>query len=198
MPAKTPAQRKLFGAALAAKRGAKPISKKVANIAKSTSEKELSKMASKPKKKSAIKEGMQGPIAELFLVKVPDQGCSMDGMVQKIDPLVGLSGMELAPDRVHGVYQEVDEAQSVAEMLCKECMQRETMLEEKKSKTTDKIKVAIDKLEKQRKEHINMAKEDPKNASKHKDHVAKLASKIDDLMTKLEVIEKSKKQKTEE
>ena len=39
MPAKTPAQRRLFGAALAAKRGAEPVSKKVADIAAKTSEK---------------------------------------------------------------------------------------------------------------------------------------------------------------
>ena len=39
-----------------------------------------------------------------------------------------------------------------------------------------------------------MAKEDPKNASQHKNHVAQLATKIDDLITKLEAIEKSKKQ----
>lgn len=196
MPAKTPAQRRLFGAALAAKRGEKPISKKVAKIASATSEKELSKMASKPKK-TLKKESVEGPITELFLVKMPMAGCAMDDMVHQIDPLVGLGGMELAPDQVHGVYQNPETAQTIAEMLCKECMQRETMLEEKKEKTTEKIKRMIDKLEKQRKDHVNMVKEDPKNASKHRDHVAKLATKIDDLISKLEVIEKSKKQKEE-
>jgi hypothetical protein len=38
-----------------------------------------------------------------------------------------------------------------------------------------------------------MAKEDPKNASQHKEHIAKLASQIDDLISKMEKIEKSKK-----
>lgn len=197
MPAKTPAQRRLFGAALAAKRGGEPISKKVSDIAKSTSEKELSKMASKPKKKMK-NENLEGAITELFLVKAPEPGCGMDGMVQKLDPLVGLSGMQLAPQHVHGVYPDAQMAQNIAEMLCNECMQRETMLEEKKEKTTDKIKRAIDKLEKQRKDHVNMVKEDPKNASKHRQHVAALATKIDDLITKLEVIEKSKKQQKED
>lgn len=192
MPAKTPAQRRLFGAALAAKRGAEPISQKVADIATGTSEKELSKMASKPKKQS------EGAISQLFLVKNPESGCSMDGMVNTLDPLVGLSGMELVPDQVHGVYHDQETATHIAEMLCKECMQRETMLEEKKEKTTDKIKKMIDKLEKQRRDHVNMVKEDPKNASKHKHHVAQLATKIDDLMTKLEAIEKSKKQQKED
>jgi hypothetical protein len=38
-----------------------------------------------------------------------------------------------------------------------------------------------------------MEKEYPKNASQHKEHIAKLASQIDDLMSKMEKIEKSKK-----
>lgn len=196
MPAKTPAQRRLFGAALAAKRGAEPISKKVADIAKDVPEKELSKMASKPKKTK--KENIEGSIQELYLVKVPEPGCGIDGMVQGFDPLVGLTGMELAPQQVHGVYHDPEVAQNIAEMLCKECMQQETVLEEKKDKTTDKIKKAIDQLEKKRKDHIAMVKEDPKNASKHRHHVAQLATKIDDLINKLEAIEKSKKAKIEE
>jgi actin-related protein len=42
-----------------------------------------------------------------------------------------------------------------------------------------------------------MAKEDPKNASQHKDKIAMLATKIDDLMSKLEKVERSKKAKEE-
>jgi hypothetical protein len=66
-------------------------------------------------------------------------------------------------------------------------------LEEKKGAVTGKIASAIDTLEKKRKEHVDMAKADPKNASQHKEHIAKLAMKIDDLMSKLERVEKSKK-----
>lgn len=153
--------------------------------------KETPNMSKLPKK--VKKENEDGSIGQLFLVAKPKAGCSQDGMVQAIDPLVGLSGSEIVPDQVHGVYPDQDLANSIAETLCAECMQYETMLEEKKSTVTDKIKKAIDKLEKQRKEHIKMATEDPKNASQHKHHVAQFATKIDDLMTKLEKIEKSKK-----
>jgi hypothetical protein len=43
-----------------------------------------------------------------------------------------------------------------------------------------------------------MAKADPKNASQHKDKIAMIATKIDDLMTKLEKVERSKKAKEKE
>ena len=56
MPATSEKQRKLFGAALAAKRGAKPISKKIAKIAKSTPEKELSKMARRTTDEKKVSE----------------------------------------------------------------------------------------------------------------------------------------------
>jgi hypothetical protein len=75
------------------------------------------------------------------------------------------------------------------EAYCKQ----EEILEEKKAKVGDKLKKTIDHLEKKRKEHLDMAKEDPKNASKHKEHIAKIATHIDDLMSKMERIEKSKK-----
>jgi membrane-associated HD superfamily phosphohydrolase len=70
-------------------------------------------------------------------------------------------------------------------------------LEEKKGAVTGKISSAIDSLEKKRKEHVDMAKADPKNASQHKDKIAMIATKIDDLMSKLEKVERSKKAKEE-
>jgi hypothetical protein len=49
MPPKTPSQQRLMGAALAAKRGAKPASKEVAKVAKGMSAKQLKEFATKPK-----------------------------------------------------------------------------------------------------------------------------------------------------
>lgn len=194
MPASTEPQRKLFGAALAVKRGeSKPISKKVADIAKKTSEKELEKMASKPKKKKQNEGIEDGSIHELYAVVAPYPGCTPDSLVKPIDPLNGISGTEIMPDQVHGVYPNADQAMTIAEAMCVEYEKTQMMFEEKKGKTTDKLKKAIDKLEKKRKEHMDAMKEDPKKASDHKEAIADLASKIDDYLTKLEKIEKSKK-----
>jgi Protein of unknwon function (DUF3008) len=49
MPPKTPSQQRLMGAALAAKRGAKPASKQVAEVAREMSSKQLKEFATKPK-----------------------------------------------------------------------------------------------------------------------------------------------------
>lgn len=194
MPASTEPQRKLFGAALAVKRGeSKPISKKVADIAKKTSEKELEKMASKPKKKKQNEGAEDGTIKELYAVVAPSPGCTPDSLVKPIDPLNGISGTEITPDQVHGVYPSADQAMMIAERMCAEYEEGQRMLEEKKGTTTEKLKKAIDKLEKKRKEHMDAMKEDPKTASEHKASIADLATKIDDYITKLEKIEKSKK-----
>jgi len=195
MPTSNEKQRKLFGAALAVKRGeSEPISKKVADIAKNTSEKELSKMASKPKKTKKNESVEDGAIRELFVVKMAHPGCTPDSLVAPIDPLNGISGTEITPDQVHGVYPSADMANMIAEKVCMEYEEGVKMLEEKKGNTTEKLKKAIDKLEKKRKEHMDAAKEDPKNASEHKTAIADLATKIDDYITKLEKIEKSKKE----
>lgn len=193
MPAKTPAQRKLFGAALAAKRGAEPISKKVADIASKTSEKELSKMASKPKKKMK-KEGIEGALDTVYAVQKPYSGCQLTSLVKPIDPLVGLGGSEITPDTVHAVYPDQEIAQNVAQQVYEEFQAQQKALEEKKVEVIEKIKKTMNELEKQRKESVEMIKENPKDASAHKEKVAQIATKMDHLVNQLQRIEMSKKE----
>lgn len=192
MPAKTDAQRKLFGAALAAKRGAEPISKKVADIASKTPEKELSKMASKPKKK-AKKEGVEGGIEQVYAVQKPYSGCQLTSLVHPIDPLVGLGGSEIVPDQIHGVYQDQEMANVEAEKIYNEHIQYEQALEEKKHKITEKIKKVMKTLEKERAMCNELIRENPKD-SKPKHRVAELTHKLDELVQTLERVENSKKE----
>jgi hypothetical protein len=146
-------------------------------------------------KSKVKKENLDGAISTLYMVKKPYAGCQLTSLVEPIDPLLGIgAGHQIVPDQVHGVYADQDQADMVANELYETYCQEESMLEEKKGQVGDKIKKAIDQLEKKHKEHINLAKEDPKNTSQHKEHIAKIAHQIDDLMTKLEKIEKSKKE----
>lgn len=191
MPASTEKQRKFFGAALAAKRGSKPISKKVAKLAKSTSEKELSKMASKNENYE-----FDNQIGDIYAVARPYDGCQTSDMVHKVDPMMGVQSID--PHQVHGFYPDENQAIMIAEKLYGDHVKAAQMLEEKKGKVGDKLKKAIDKLEKVRKEYVNKVKEDPKNASQHKQEIANIASQIDDLMVKLERVEKSKKEEEKE
>jgi len=137
---------------------------------------------------------IDGAITQLFAVQKPYAGCELTSLVKPIDPLLGIgAGYSIAPDQIHAVFADEPLAQKIATELYETHLEGEAALEEKKETTTEKVKSTIDALEKKRKEHMDMAKEDPKNASKHRQEIAVLANKIDDLMTKLEKIEKSKK-----
>lgn len=147
---------------------------------------------SKDKDKKNENMEFDNQIGDIYAVSRPHDGCEVGKMVHKVDPMVGIQNLE--PQQVHGFYPDEDSAMGVAQGLYEDHIKAAQMLEEKKGKVGDKIKKAIDQLEKKRKEHIDMAKEDPKSAAQHKEHIAHLATKIDDLMTKLEKIEKSKKE----
>ncbi len=203
MPAVSKKQQKFMGIVHGLQKGTiKPseVSKKAQNVAKDMKPKAATDFASTKHKglpSKVKKENVDGAIDTLYMVKKPYSGCELTSLVHKIDPLVGLSGSEVVPDQVHGVFPDQDQAMAMAEMLYEEYCTKMEALEEKKGAVTGKISSAIDSLEKKRKEHVDMAKEDPKNASQHKDKIAMLATKIDDLMSKLEKVERSKKAKEE-
>lgn len=200
MPATSQQQQKLMGIVHALQTGEMKPSKasgKAKQMAKSMKKSDVTDFASTKHKglpKKVKKENMDQGITTLYMVQKPYSGCELTSLVKPIDPLVGIgAGHEIVPDQVHGVYADQDQAANVASELYEAYCKQEQVLEEKKGKVGDKIKKTIDHLEKKRKEHVDMAKEDPKNAAKHKEHIAKIASQIDDLMSKMEKIEKSKK-----
>jgi hypothetical protein len=203
MPAVSKKQQKFMGIVHGLQKGTvKPsdVSKKAQNVAKDMKPKAATDFASTKHKglpTKVKKESVDGAIDTLYMVRKPYSGCQLTSLVQPIDPLVGLGGSEVVPDHVHAVFPDKDQAMAIAETLYEEYCAKMEALEEKKGAVTGKISSAIDALEKKRKEHVDMAKEDPKNASKHKDKIAMIATKIDDLMTKLEKVEKSKKAKDE-
>jgi hypothetical protein len=142
------------------------------------------------KNKNKLKEG---ELEVVYAVKKPYAGCELTDLVQLIDPLVGLEGHTIVPEDIHSVYSDQDMAVATAQELHADHQEGEQALEEKKGDVASKITKAIDTLEKKRKEHVDMAKEDPKNARDHKELIAGLATKIDRLMDQLAKVEKSKK-----
>jgi hypothetical protein len=132
-------------------------------------------------------------VASMYVVRKPHADMKEADLVMELNPLEGIQPLNIEMDDVHSVHATAEDAQEIAAEAYKSCMDEAFQLEEKKGKVGDKLKKAIDQLEKKRKEHVDMAKEDPKNASKHKEHIAKIATQIDDLMSKMEKIEKSKK-----
>ena len=200
MPAVSKKQQKFMGIVHGLQKGTvKPseVSKKAQNVAKQMKPKAATDFAATKHKglpSKVKKENVDGAIDTLYMVKKPFDGCNASSLVAPLNPLQGAQDQA---DQVHGVFPDQDQAMAIAEKLYEEYCAKMEALEEKKGAVTGKISSAIDSLEKKRKEHVDMAKEDPKNASQHKDKIAMLATKIDDLMSKLEKVERSKKAKEE-
>ena len=198
MPSTSKQQQKLMGIVRALQKGdVKPssVSKKAQQMAKSMDPKDVKDFAATKHKglpKKAKKENMG--VASMYAVLEATPDMKEEDLVVEFNPLEGVQPLNVDMNRVVDVYTGADEARAIAAEVYKKCMDEAFQLEEKKGKVGDKIKKTIDQLEKKRKEHLDMAKEDPKNAAKHKEHIAKLATQIDDLMSKMEKIEKSKKE----
>ena len=185
-----------MGAALAAKKGKKPISGKVADVAGSMSKSDLEKYAGTKHKglPKTKKENKDGSLSEIYGVQKPYSGCDMTSLVIPIDPYQGLSQGQIVPDAMHGVYADRETADRMAEQLFQEYTQYEQKLEEKKGGVVKKIQTAINKLEKQRKEAMASVMASPKDTSAHKERIAQLTTKIDDLVSKMERLSKSQKE----
>ena len=200
MPAVSKKQQKFMGIVHGLQKGTvKPseVSKKAQNVAKQmkpTAATDFAATKHQGLPSKVKKENVDGAIDTLYMVKKPFDGCNASSLVAPLNPLQGAQDQA---DQVHGVFPDQDQAMAIAETLYEEYCAKMEALEEKKGAVTGKISSAIDSLEKKRKEHVDMAKEDPKNASQHKDKIAMLATKIDDLMSKLEKVERSKKAKEE-
>jgi hypothetical protein len=197
MPAASKQQQKLMGIVHALQKGdMKPsqASGKAKEMAKSMKKGDVKDFAATKHKglpKKVKKENMG--VASMYIVRKPNADMNQSDLVLELNPLEGIQPLNIGMEDVHSVHVDAQEAQAIAAEAYKSCMDEAFQLEEKKGKVGDKLKKTIDHLEKKRKEHVDMAKEDPKNASQHKEHIAKLASQIDDLMSKMEKIEKSKK-----
>ena len=204
MPAASQQQQKLMGIVHALQKGDMKPSKasgKAKQMAKSMKPGDVTKFAGTKHKglpKKVKKENMG--VASMYVVRKPNANMQEADLVMELNPLEGIQPLNISMEDVHTVVADETQAREIAAEAYKNCMDEAFQLEEKKGKVGDKLKKTIDHLEKKRKEHIDMAKEDPKTASKHKEHIAKLATQIDDLMSKMERIEKSKKnvEKTED
>ena len=202
MPATSQAQQKFMGIVHGLQKGTvKPssVSKKAQDVAKHIAPSDATDFASTkhkglPKKKKVKEDLMHGQLGQVYAVQKPYAGCELTSLVHPIDPLVGIgTGHEIVPDQYHGVFSDEESAQAAANELYEAHVEHESLVEDKKGKAVDGLKKAIDRLEKKRKEHVDLAKEDPKNAGQHKEHIAQITSQLDDLMSKMERVEKAKK-----
>lgn len=196
MPAVSKKQQKFMGIVHGLQKGTvKPsdVSKKAQKVAKDIKPGAATDFASTKHKGLPTKVKHENKIGEIYCVKKPAKDATMESLMFELNPFEGLVPHNIPMEEVHGIYADQKEAQKVAESLYEEYCAKMEALEEKKGAVAQKISASIDALEKKRKEHVDAAKADPKNASTHKEKIAVLATKIDDLMSKLEKVERSKK-----
>ena len=197
MPAASQQQQKLMGIVRALQKGdmkpsqASGQAKQMAQSMKKSDVKDFAATKHKGLPKKVKKENMG--VASMYVVREARPDMKESDLVVEFNPLMGIQEKGIGMADVHSVHHDHEEAQRIAAEAYKSCMDEAFALEEKKGKVGDKLKKTINHLEKQRKAHVDMATKDPKNASKHKEHIAKIATQIDDLMSKMERIEKSKK-----
>jgi GTP1/Obg family GTP-binding protein len=199
MPAKSTSQQKLMGIVRGLQKGTVKSSKvsgkanKLANTMDPTSVGHFASTKHKGLPKKVKKEYMNN-VGNCYAVVRPKRGIELESMIKEFDPTYGVHHCGLDVDDVHSIYSTIEEAQKCAEQMHKEYSGKLQELENKKGNVTKKINTAIEKLEAKRKEHVKLAKENPANAGKHRDAVAKYADQIEDLMTKLQDVERSKKE----
>jgi len=152
------------------------------------------KLPKKVKEGADVGQGFDNQVGDMYAVQRPYDGCASNKLVHKVDPLMGINGAGIDPTQVYGAYLDEKAAIVMAEKLYKEFTDAAIMLEKKKEMVVGRIKTAIDELEAKRSESVNIIKENPKESGAHKETIAQLATKIDDLMNKLEKIENSKKE----
>ena len=152
----------------------------------------LANFGPKPKEQSKAKKE-EGVLEQVYAVQKPYSGCQLTSLIHPIDPLVGLDGSEVTPDQVHGVYHDQDQANAVAQEVYEAYCKQEEALEEKKGVVSERIKKTMSELEKRRAACVEAIKQNPMEAAKHRQEAADYASKIDELVSKLQLVEKSKK-----
>jgi len=154
-----------------------------------------------PKKKS-LKEnammeehfdhpGCEDTIGKIFVVLKPHPEASPEDMVQTTHAF----GMgQYDPQGIHGVYNDEEEANMVAESAHRQLHKHLAEVEKKKDHILGKISGHIDRLQKEVNSHMKEAAENPELTDKHHELAERKMASIRDLRNKHKVITASKKE----
>lgn len=169
------------------------VSKQAQKMAKSMKPGDVTKFAATKHKGLPKKVKKEGDTSKMYLVRKPMEGLTAEKLVMELNPLEGVAPLNIMQDDVHSVHHDEKEAQRIAAEAYKQHCDEVQALEEKKGMVSEKIKKAMGELEKKRSSCVESIKENPKEATKYREEAAKCTTQIDELISKLERIEKSKK-----
>lgn len=156
-------------------------------------------IADKPKKESINENmipghldhpGCEDKIGQIFVVLKPGPESSPEDLVHQTHAF-GMGQFE--PQGVHGVYNDENEANLVAEAACTELHKHLEEVESKKHTVVEKIDKMINKLQKEINTHMKEASEMPEGADKAHALAEKKMADIKGLREKRKMVEASKK-----
>lgn len=205
MPAKSKAQQKFMGMVHSAQKGEMKPKGAVAKAAKSMTNKSATDFASTKHKglPEKLKENKTPgePITFSHVLRPKTHTEKLSEILYTTNILEfakdyseGKFQNELGPaGKIHGYYNDHEDAQNIANTLINELFESAKSLEEKKSQVTDALQKKIDELQKKAEDHLKLAKKEPENAEKHQDEAEKMLARIKVLREKHKVVEGSKR-----
>ena len=134
--------------------------------------------------------GCEDKIGQIFVVLKPGPESSPEDLVHQTHAF-GMGQFE--PQGVHGVYNDENEANLVAEAACTELQKHLEEIEEKKHTVTGKVDKIIEKLQRQINAHMKEASEVPERADEAHALAEKKLAEIKNLREKRKMVEASKK-----
>lgn len=134
--------------------------------------------------------GCEDKIGDIFVVLRPNPESSPEDLVHKTHAF-GMGQFE--PQGVHGVYNDENEANLVAEAACTELRKHLEEVEGKKHTVVEKIDKIISKLQKEINTHMKEASEMPESADKAHELAERKMATIKGLREKRKMVEASKK-----
>lgn len=134
--------------------------------------------------------GCEDKVGKIFVVMKPTPGVTSAEIVH---PTHAFGVGQYDPQSVHGVYNDEEEANIVAEAACNELYKRLTELEKKKDHVIEKLDSHILKLQKEINAHMKEATEKPEESEMHHQLAEKKMNIIKGLRTKHKMVRSSKK-----
>jgi len=135
--------------------------------------------------------GCEDTVGKIFVVLKPHIETSPEDMVQTTHAF----GMgQYDPQGIHGVYNDEEEANMVAESAHKELHKHLSEVEKKKDHILGKITHHIGRLQKEVNGHMKEAAEKPELTEKHHELAERKMAKIRELRTKHKMVMASKKE----
>lgn len=134
--------------------------------------------------------GCEDKVGKVFVVLQPQPGQTPAEIVQP-SHVFGMGQYD--PHTVHGVYNDEEEANIVAEAACSKLHKKLTELEKKKDHVTSQIDKHIARLQKEINAHMREATENPELSEGHHQLAEKKMGIIRGLRTKHKMVKSAKK-----